>query len=153
MSLLFVLYVLGVVSFVHNALPKQRAGTVDGRTGRQFLRLHSPPHGTLGCSTLGRVEHCKGMGCARISCFAGLSSQLLRSILLDSIPWQGAPSRHAEDLPAVSGIQGQTHRRPMVSLLRSADSNCRFSPFPPPVRRYWASWGRCDPPDLKNHPR
>src|SRR5215831_19164856 len=71
--ILLVLYLLSVVSFRPERLPRQRAGIVDGRTGRQFLHLRSPPHGTLGCSTLGRAEHRSGMECARISCFAGLS--------------------------------------------------------------------------------
>src|SRR5215469_2946454 len=68
-----ILFVLYVRFFCPQRLPRQRAGIVDGRTGRQFLHLRSPPHGTLGCSTLGRAEHRSGMECARISCFAGLS--------------------------------------------------------------------------------
>ena len=80
-SILFVLYAPGVLSPVHCALPRQRAGIVGGHTGRQFLHLRCPHHGTPGRSTLGLAEHCRGMECARISCFADLSCQLLRSIL------------------------------------------------------------------------
>src|SRR5215469_13897964 len=78
-------------------LPRQPAGIVDDRTDRRFLRLRSPPHGTLGCSTVGRAEHCSGMGCARISCLARLSWQLLRSILfwiLNSPTGAGQTCRH-----------------------------------------------------------
>jgi hypothetical protein len=60
------------LSPVHNALPRQRAGIVNDRTGSQSLHLRSPHHGTLGCSTVGRAEHCSGIECARISYFAGL---------------------------------------------------------------------------------
>lgn len=60
-----------------HALPRLRADIVDDRTGRQFLHLRFPHHGTLGCSTLGCAEHCSGMECERISCFPGLSWQLL----------------------------------------------------------------------------
>src|SRR5215469_6104489 len=72
-------------------LSRQPAGIVDDRTGRRFLRLRSQPHGTLGCSTVGRAEHCSGMGCARISCLAGLSCQLLRSLFWISIHRQARP--------------------------------------------------------------
>src|SRR5262245_32190943 len=126
--ILLVLYVLSVLPSVHNALPIQRAGIVDGCTGRQFLRLHSPPHGTLGCSTLGGVEHCRGMECARISGFAGFSwTPPIDSFLV---------AQFSDWCP-----------------LRSTNANCRFFHFPPPVRRPWAYWDHCDPPDLQNHPR
>src|SRR5262249_7542412 len=78
----------------HNALPRQPAGIVDDRTGRQFLHLRSPHHGTLRCSTVGRAEHCSGTGCARISCLLVYHRQLLLSILfwiLNSLP--GCPAR------------------------------------------------------------
>lgn len=69
------------VSFLLSTSPaRQRAGIVDGRTGTQFLHLRSPHHGTLGCSTVGRAEHCSGMECVRISYFAE-PLQLLRSKL------------------------------------------------------------------------